>query len=406
MKKTFKLLTAVLILTLLFSASVGAQLTPLDQTRVHLADDLGLISEAVFMSEQVVEETEFINWTAKTFSSQPDLNGIPADDDSSLQYIEAAYYLTAALDQKEFAESYDSDIETAYWQTAKLLGLFEDFESLPAANAEVNNLDGLKLLITALTRADIHYDALGSLDDTAVYAAAVDNIEEFQNRNLLNSEASQLFELGNTALQAIPDGKFTGYTIKNPIERAIFDYSRTIRYGHASTPHLKQMLSLLKREDYDARAAVESRTSSYIHLIDEWGPPGEGVSQSPISEIRTVVHADEYDLLIEFESRSEMNQFSQLISEYAQKEEEGEKGLIRDSWFVPLFSSKTEVDGLVKVDEVRVEDSGYALLSYTLPAYSEEIKDHLLKIDPNLKVEVNPVWINESFLTYLEVNVD
>ena len=406
MKNIFKVLLIVFLTAAVFSLTVSAQLAPEDQTRIYLADDLNLISESVFYRDDVLEEEDYQNWIRKTFNREIDFSQLSADQNNTLEYGEAAAYLVTALDQKEFALTYDLSESMAYLETAELMDLFTELNSMPGLDQQVTMLNGLRILITALGRADIHYQAIGNLNDSSVYALAEDNIEEFYSRNLLETEAEGLFELGNQGLTEIPGGIFTGYTIKNPIERPIFDFSRTIRYGHASLSHLRQMISLLKREGYDARIAVESRTSSYVHLIDEWGPPAEDVNQTPISDSKTVVHADEYDLLIEFENTAQMQQFSALISEYAQKEEEGQSGLIKNSWFVPLFTSMKKLDNFVKVDEVRVEHNGYAMISYALSDYSEDIKRHLEEINPNYKIEINPVWINESFLSYLQVNVD
>ena len=406
MKNISKVLLIVFLTAAVFSLTATAQLAPEDQTRIYLADDLNLINESVFYKDDILEEKDYQNWINKTFKKQFDFSQLSTDQNSSLEYGEAAAYLVNALDQKEFALTYELAEPIAYMRTADLMDLFSELNSTPDLDQKVTMINGLRILITALDRADIHYQAIGDLDDETVYSLAEDNIEEFYNRNLLETDAEGLFELGNQGLTDIPGGIFTGYTIKNPIERPIFDFSMTIRYGHASLSHLRQMISLLKREGYDAEIAVESRTSSYVHLIDEWGPPAEDVNQTPINDSKTVVHADEYDLLIEFKNTAEMQQFSDLISEYAQKEEEGQSGLIKNSWFVPLFTSKKKLDNFVKVDEVRVEHNGYALISYALSDYSEDVKRHLEEINPDYKIEINPIWINESFLSYLQVNVD
>ncbi len=406
MRNIIKFSILFLLLSLLIPANLSAQLSPDDQNRIRLADDLNLISEALFYEEDIIEETTYQKWIIKTFDKDLEFDDLLSDKNTSLEYKEMAAYLVAALDQKEFAETYDHSTDLNYWKAAEILDLFSDVDSEVELDEQVNMLNALRGLITALNRANIHNQTLGNLDNPQIYALVEDSINDFYSQNLLKTEAEELFTLGNYGLINIPGGIFTGYTIKNSVERPLMDFSKTIRYGHASISHLRQMLSLLRRENYSARIAVESRTSSYIHLIDEWGRPASDVNHTPINESKTVVHADEYDLLIEFNSREEMIEFSSLIAEYAQKEKSGQPGLIKDSWFVPLFTSEVKLPGYVPVNEVRVENKGYALISYALPENAETIVNYFRNYKDQFKIEINKIWINKSFLSYLEVNTE
>ncbi|MGM0601747.1 MAG: hypothetical protein ACQESS_00395 [Bacillota bacterium] len=406
MKNTARFLMLFLLFSLLIPAQLSAQLSPIDQNRIKLADDLNLLSEALFYKNDIIKESTYQDWIIKTFDKKYDFDAVLNDENTVLEYREMAAYLVTALDQKEFAETYEMSPELNYWRAAEVLELFSDIDENISLDDQVNMLNALRGLFTALNRANIHNQPLGNLNDSQIYTLMEDNISDFYSQNLLETDAEELFALGNYGLVNIPGGIFTGYTIKNPIERPLLNFNKTIRYGHASLSHLRQMLSILRRENFKARIAVESRTSSYVHLIDEWGTPASDVNHTPINESKTVVHADEYDLLIEFDQKEEMHEFASIIEEYAKKEESGQPGLIKDSWFVPLFTSEVELPGYVPVSEVRVENKGYALISYALPENAETIVDYFENYKDQFKIETNKVWINRSFLSYLEVNTD
>ncbi|MFP4016302.1 MAG: hypothetical protein ACLFUI_04665 [Halanaerobiales bacterium] len=402
--KTIKVLT---VLLLFFSFNVLASSSSLDkQNLLSYFDDMGIINESLFMAEKDLTETEFENWISIIFDYDRDLSGTLFDQDNNLTYNEAAIYLLNAINQDEFVYTYPQDLSdlSKYWEAAKVLELFSELNNQPKPDKIVSGINGLKLIYTSMDRYGYFYNLPIQLEDASIYGLSRNILNQIHNKNLVETEASKLFELGNKALLANTDGSFTGYTVKDLSERAMLDHNRTIRYGHSSFPHMAQLISLLRREGLDARVVVEGRTSSYIHLLKEWGQPSPSVNTTPINDEKCVVHAKEYDLLIEFSSPGEKEVFADVIQSYAQKEYTDQEGLIQDSWFVPLYTSTTPLPGFEKVKEVRGETNGYAIISYALGSVADSLEKELANYSNGVNFEVNDIWINKSFLSYLDIS--
>ena len=374
--------------------------------RIRLFTDLGILADD-FSPGRILTEEEFSGWLERIFAYQAgdekDLDG-----NNQLSYLETAFYLLNALGQKEFVLTYPDDlpISDRYWQAADIIDIFADLDHLVDKSMPVRNTDGLTLLTTAMERAGIYRLYTGDLQEASIYGKLETVYQEILTDSILN-DAQALFKLGNKGLLTINDGSFTGYSVKDLSEQPIiFDPATTIRYGHSSKAHLLQLISVLKREGFQARIHLESRTSSYIHLRKEWGEPADDVKTTPINQEKCVVHATEYDLLIEFASFSDKLRLGKLIREYAKKESKQQQGLIRDSWFVPLFTSTAPLPGFYEVAEIRGIVDGYAVVSYALPEKALALKNKLQQLNSTADYTINPIWINQEFLSYLDASVE
>lgn len=79
--------------------------------------------------------------------------------------------------------------------------------------------------------------------------------------------------------------------------------------------HALQLIGLIKSLGIDAKVQFEPKTSAYLSLA-EWGgePPTEPELQSDVLEDGNwITHAKEYDLLFEFSSVEDRDQFDTII---------------------------------------------------------------------------------------------
>ncbi|MTI60120.1 MAG: hypothetical protein FH762_09120 [Firmicutes bacterium] len=399
----------ILILVFIFSFNVLASSNSIiEETLLVYFDDIGIIEKDLLINEEELTETEFNKWLNIVLNYNEGLTRASLDKNVTLTYNEASVYLLEAINQKEFVYTYleETNDMRKYWQAAKIVDIFAILDHKPEPDDIVNKINGLKLIYTAMDRLGLIYDLPVELQDLKVYGKINNILSQIHTKNLIQTDTRNLFSIGNKGLLEITDGTFTGYTIKDLSERAMLDYSKTIRYGHSSFSHLFQLISLLRREGFNARIAVEGRISSYIHLLKEWGQPPAYVDTTGISDEKCIVHAKEYDLLIEFPSLAEKEAFAAVIQKYAQKEVENQPGLIKNSWFVPLYTSTTPLPGFVKVSEIRGKINGYTIISYALDSVAQELKGKLEGYNPVADFEVNDIWINESFLSYLDSSVE
>ncbi|TVR86709.1 MAG: hypothetical protein EA428_14160 [Spirochaetaceae bacterium] len=310
-----------------------------------------------------------------------------------------------AMDHSEFVLTYHDldDLDAAVIETAGLIGLIAE-RDVPA---ELSRGAALRMLLQARQNLGLYVPYLGHIEDPSIYRLSR------EKRTSINADTTRayqeavprLFELGNRGLTQVPGGAFTGYNIKDYNEMPIFARDLMIRYDHGNVGHILQMISLMRREGFDARIDVKPRISSYVHHIDEWGPPSPGSITTPLSETRAIVHGASFDILIEFATQVELEAYMPMIERYALRKEQDTTGLIRAPYYAPLYASTQELPGYEELMGIQAVLGSYYLQSYVLPDYIDIVVDTLRNIDPDIRIETNTYFVNPQFVGYLENNL-
>ncbi|MFN2341587.1 MAG: hypothetical protein ABR547_10005 [Halanaerobium sp.] len=322
-------------------------------------------------------------------------------------FLQAAAQIIKVIDQEEFVDTYSDQLSQSekIYQTARIIGLIEreDYEE------DLDYESSLNLLLKARTELGYYTPYLGHINAENIYRESRAKYESI-DMNYFQKEAPQLFELGVKALKEIPGGKFTGYNIKDDNENPLFNSSQMIRYDHGSLGHLLQMISLLRREDFDARWDIQSRISSYVHHSDEWGEPNPESVIEEIAENRVVVGSASYDILIEFADMEELSEFKEMIDNFARRKVQATDGLIRSPYYAPVYASITDLAGYEKVIGMKVYADDFYLQSYILKEHAveviEEIENISSEINGNFEIVSAEYFVNPEFVNYLEDNLE
>jgi hypothetical protein len=321
--------------------------------------------------------------------------------------IQAAAQIIKIIDQEEFVYTYADELSQTekFSRAAEITGLIPEVDH----NQELDYENSLNLLLKARTELGYYTPYLGHIDDEDIYRESRTKYESI-NIDHFREKTPELFELGVKALQEVSGGKFTGYNIKDYNESPIFNQSHMIRYDHGNLGHLLQMISLLRREDFDARWDVQGRISSYVHHSDEWGEPDPNSVIEEIAENRVVVGSASYDILIEFADMDELREFKTMVDSFARRKEEDTSGLIRAPYYAPVYASISKLPGYEKVIGMRIYSDSFYLQSYILEEYAdqviEEVKSLSAEIDGEFKIESEQYYVNPEFVDYLENNLE
>lgn len=269
---------------------------------------------------------------------------------------------------------------------------------LPASAA----LLALLLVFQALALTAAAKD-LGVLRQESILPAAHQALLEIEAKSLERPAELTLYAVGEEAFDRLDPALFTGYSVKDGAESAGFDLARTVRYGHSSTGHLLELVAVMKHRGFNPRLSVESRISSYVHLL-EWGEPWPGTRYTPIDDTKGIIYVKEYDALFEFASEEELVRFDEFIRSYAQKEQgkEDRYDLVAGSWYVPLYTVAQPLPGYRQVKEIRVTYGDNYMVNYALEENADSIAEGLRALaGEEYSVSVGDIWVNESFYYYL-----
>lgn len=215
-------------------------------------------------------------------------------------------------------------------------------------------------------------------------------------------EAPELQAVVDTALK---QGLVTGYNLKDARYDAGFVDSLSLTYGHDNGKHAVQLIGLLRSEGIRAKVQLEPKTSAFIYM-KEWGEPVQTDSYKvvQIENGNYIAYAKEYDLAFEFDSAADKARFDGIITQYAKKDSEDEKGLIASSWWQPLYYSVTELDGYIQIANNKLTGSGpYYAQSFSLAEQSAAISEGFKSLADGKGAQVSndTLWVDEPFYRYL-----
>jgi hypothetical protein len=162
------------------------------------------------------------------------------------------------------------------------------------------------------------------------------------------------------------------------------------------------LIGLLRSEGLEADVLLEPKTSAFLYL-DEWGEPSESPEfvVEPMEDGNGIAYAKEYDLVFEFDDLADRDRFDEVIKQYAKKNEADQRGLIISSWWQPLYSSRTAMDGYFAVKNNVVSGAQFYIQSFSLEEASDAVAAAFQTAYPNAEVTVHDLWVNEAFHNYL-----
>lgn len=296
-----------------------------------------------------------------------------------------------AIDQKEFVHTYDDILPkpVRFLEAGKLMGFHISEISL-----------GTILSVLFKARVDMGYYSpyLGYIKDSNVYRLAREKHRSITKDHFLK-EVPELFELG---IKLLEKGMITGYNIKDYNENPIFQNTHTIRYDHGDIGHILQMISLLRRERINARIALKSRISSYLHHIDQWGQPDWCNVTAQIDDDLVILSSVSFDILLEFPAKSYQKNFKDIISKYALRREQNTHGLIRASYYTPVYASSVPLPGYKQAIDLRISKDGFYLQSYILADSIKKINKYSADLPHNYRIEYIICYVNPEFKDYLK----
>ncbi|MBE5395015.1 MULTISPECIES: hypothetical protein [Brevibacillus] len=322
-----------------------------------------------------------------------------------------------AADLKELAHTYSDEKISAAWDAAGLTykageGIAKEAAQEVAVAFDTGflsakDLSGIKL--EANVSAELAYQLLnkvaefhgeqqnflGTISDDDIFGKLVQAWNESQ---LIRTE-----ELQKTVDEGLKQNLITGYNLKDTQFDPHFDPARTITYGHSDIVHAVQLVGLLRSEGIAAKVQLEPKTSAFVYL-KEWGEPvqTDDYQVVPIDNGNHIAYAKEYDLSLEFATVEEKEKFQPLVLKYAKRNQEDMTGLLKSSWWQPLYYSLTKLDEYPVITNNVLKKGRYLAQTFTLNEDSAKVVSGLKKINPSASVETYQFWVDQPFYNYLK----
>jgi len=243
---------------------------------------------------------------------------------------------------------------------------------------------------------------LGYSDDPdidAKIANAFNKLELYSNK-----------ELDQIGAKLVESQASTGYNLKKTADDARFLPSLTLRYGHDSGKHAKQLIALLNSEHIRVAIQIEPKTSIYQYML-EWGP----YTNTPTYRVEKyndnlyLVYAVEYDMEMEFASKEDLLRFNAVMEKYSKKNDANQaKGstvkLISGAWWQPLYSATFEPNAtdykMIYDNILYSEDGAYSIHPYSLPDAKDALDAKVKELSGRQAVP-EARYVNNAFYRYL-----
>jgi len=218
-------------------------------------------------------------------------------------------------------------------------------------------------------------------------------------------------ELDTIGAKLVIDKISTGYNLKKTADEARFLPSLTLKYGHSSEQHAKQLIALLNSEGIRARIQIEPKTSIYEYLL-EWGTPAPSSATYRVEKYNDslyLVYATEYDMEIEFRNEADLIRFNAVHGVYSKKNDENQaKGstvkLIAGAWWQPLYSASFNPDPAnytqIADNVLYSTDGTYSLHSFSTVEKSSTLIQKMKELSGrDARPEIR--YVNNAFYRYL-----
>ncbi|MGK5508272.1 hypothetical protein [Brevibacillus formosus] len=414
---------AVLSAALVFPTAVGATTKTIVEAHVEwnsfLQQQYGVKFDKTVTREQFEKALVKIV-SATTSISEKDLSAktfLPESKDASKLVVwEAVSAAAKAAELKELGYTYSEEKVAAALKKAGISYKKGGTLTLPAAqelavaidtglvsanalkSASVNGTVSAELASQLLAKvAEFHGSAknyLGTVADEEIFGKLAQAWNESQI-----IKAGELQELVDKGLK---QNLITGYNLKDAAFDPHFDPQRTLTYGHSDIAHAIQLIGLLKSEGVNAKVQFEPKTSAFIYL-KEWGEPVQTADYQvvQIENGNYIAYAKEYDLSLEFDSVEAKKKFQPLVLKYAKRDQEDMTGLLKASWWQPLYHSRTELADYAVITNNVLKDGRYVVQSFSLNEESPKVVEGFQKLNDKVKVETYKFWVDQPFFNYL-----
>ena len=141
---------------------------------------------------------------------------------------------------------------------------------------------------------------------------------------------------------------------------------------------------------------VTPKVSAFLYR-DDWGPASDNVKTLP-SGVR-VVQGREIAALFLFDSADDRYRFDDLITQYAKKDEEDEKGLIENAWWQPFYYTDSAIKGFKPISLVVVTAGDYEATLTVLEEKTNEVVKAMT--GKSWQIRIDRVWVNPPFFRFL-----
>ncbi|MFS0553275.1 hypothetical protein [Brevibacillus sp. 179-C9.3 HS] len=409
---------AVLTAALVFPTVVGAKTAPVEWNS-FLQQQYGVSFDKTVTREQfekallkVIAATSSIAENAETSKSF-----LPAAKDASKLLVwEAVSAAVKAAELKELGYTYSEEKVAASLKKAGITYKKGGNLTLQAAQELAVALDTGLVFANTLKAASVEGAVSAELASELLakvaefHGSAKNYLGTIADEEIFGKLAqawneSQIMKAG--ALQELVDkglkqNLITGYNLKDAAFDPHFDPQRTITYGHSDIAHAIQLIGLLKSEGIDAKVQFEPKTSAFIYL-KEWGEPVQTADYQvvQIENGNYIAYAKEYDLSLEFDSVEEKEKFQPLVLKYAKRDQEDMTGLLKASWWQPLYHSRTELADYAVITNNVLKDGRYVVQSFSLNEQSPKVVEGFHKLNDKVKVETYKFWVDQPFFRYL-----
>ncbi|MGE5701332.1 MAG: hypothetical protein ACM32O_02280 [Clostridia bacterium] len=412
------LASAILLSSFGIGTAAFAQTTAVVQTQAASIEDHAAYLKANhgIQFSGTVTKASFIDALAKALKlDKAALQDGEGKADAALTTIEAVSLAVRAADLKELAYSYPQEKVTKALAKAKLnveknklpLSVQQELAvaletglvsqdaiaqlqaNQPATAALASSLVGKALAFKGQYK---HY--LGFVSDSDIYGKVY---QAWSTSNLIDAP-----ELRKIVDEAVKQSLVTGYNLKDNRFNANFDPALSLTYGHSDITHAIQLIGLLKSEGLDAKVQFEPKTSAFLYL-KEWGEPTETPDYKvlQIENGNYIAYAKEYDLSFEFATKADKEAFDGVISKFAKKNEENQKGLIYGSWWQPLYYSANELKGYQQITNNLITKGHYSAHPFSLNENSAKVVAGFKKLDPTVNITPYTFWVDQPFFNYL-----
>ena len=140
--------------------------------------------------------------------------------------------------------------------------------------------------------------------------------------------------------------------------------------------------------------SVLRKQSAFLYR-DDWGPPGRTLPL--LDNGQKYIDQLEYDLFFEFEQRTDIEKFAQIIDRYAKKDHADETGLIIDAWWQPFYRTFTPFERGRKLTVLLVTWNGYRANLMSIPSLAAGKLQALRELDAEWQITPIDIWVNPGF---------
>lgn len=198
--------------------------------------------------------------------------------------------------------------------------------------------------------------------------------------------------------EAISNGTISGYQIKRIKDLAHFEEELKLTYSHSNFKHVKQLIGLLIGEGVQAKVQLEQKTSSFIYLAEWERLPDLNLEIS--AQGFSIAHKNEFDIVFEFSTQEQRDQFYSLILDYAKADHDQDKHLLYESWYQPLFCSSVYVSAYQKITNLVYSNGTHLVCTYCKDHDRERLLHYFN--EQGMAFTATSLWVNDAFYRYLD----